>query len=80
MLKVNPSNLENDKNNLLSSVKANHWMREEFRRLKDFLSFNSYKPAMVGITMYDGGNVIEGAVANLDENTLTDFQDLFLAV
>ena len=35
---------------------------------------NSYKPELVGVTMYDGGNVMEGAIAHLDENSMNDFE------
>jgi glycine cleavage system H lipoate-binding protein len=59
---------------------AVNWMKNEFKRLKDFLVMNSYKPELVGITMYDGGNVIEGAIAHLDENSMKDFEAMFLSL
>jgi len=59
---------------------AINWMKNEFKRLKDFLIMNSYKPELVGVTMYDGGNVIEGAIAQLDENAMKDFEAIFLSL
>ena len=55
------------------------WMKSEFKKLKDFLVMNSNKPELVGVTMYDGGNVVEGAIANLDENGMKDFEAMFLS-
>jgi glycine cleavage system H lipoate-binding protein len=56
------------------------WMKDEFKKLKDFLVMNSYKPELVGVTMYDGGNVMEGAIAHLDENSMNDFEAMFLSL
>lgn len=73
-----------DSNNSLSSlflgVNAVNWMKNEFKKLKEFLVMNSYKPELVGVTMYDGGNVVEGAIANLDENSMKDFEAMFLSL
>jgi glycine cleavage system H lipoate-binding protein len=59
---------------------AVNWMKNEFKKLKDFLVMNSYKPGLAGVTMYDGGNVVEGAIANLDENSMKDFESMFLSL
>jgi glycine cleavage system H lipoate-binding protein len=56
------------------------WMKDEFKKLKDFLVMNSYKPGLAGVTMYDGGNVVEGAIARLDENSMKDFEAMFLSI
>lgn len=73
----------NDVNNalvpLLMGNGAIDWMKNEFKKLKDFLVMNSNKPELVGVTMYDGGNVVEGAIANLDENGMKDFEAMFLS-
>lgn len=74
----------NDVNNALVSFffgnGAVSWMKNEFRKLKDFLVMNSHKPELVGVTMYDGGNVVEGAITHLDENGMKDFETMFLSV
>ena len=64
---------------LKSGTEAINFMKDEFKRLKEFLVMNSYKPQLAGVTMYDGGNVIEGAIANLDKNTMLDFETMFLS-
>jgi glycine cleavage system H protein len=65
---------------LFLGTNAVNWMKNEFKKLKDFLVMNSYKPELVGVTMYDGGNVVEGAIANLDENSMKDFEAMFLSL
>lgn len=56
------------------------WMKNEFKKLKDFLVMNSNKPELVGVTMYDGGNVFDGAISQLDENSIRDFEAMFLSL
>ena len=63
---------------LLSDGAALDWMKSEFRRLKDFLSFNSFKAEPIGATMYDGGNVVEGVVSDFDEDLVVEFEENFL--
>lgn len=61
---------------LLSGSEAVQWMKNEFRRLKDYISGNMYKPA--GVTMYDGGNLVSGSVSMLDSESISEFEDKFL--
>lgn len=63
---------------LLSDGAALDWMKSEFRRLKDFLSFNSFKAEPIGATMYDGGNVVEGVVSDFDDDLVVEFEENFL--
>ncbi|HPS65363.1 MAG TPA: hypothetical protein PK447_07305, partial [Ignavibacteria bacterium] len=55
---------------------AVEWIKSEFKRLKEFLVDTPYKP--VGVTMYDGGNVVEGIVSSLDDDSLLQFEETFL--
>lgn len=66
--------------NFLLGNNAVTWMKNEFKKLKDFLVMNSNKPELVGVTMYDGGNVFEGAISQLDENGIRDFEAMFLSL
>jgi glycine cleavage system H lipoate-binding protein len=61
---------------LLFGNEAVNWIKSEFRRLKEFLADTPYKP--VGVTMYDGGNVVEGIVSSLDDDSLLQFEETFL--
>jgi len=68
---------DNDKlDNLLFGTEAINWIKSEFKRLKEFLVDTPYKP--VGVTMYDGGNVVEGIVSLLDDDSLLQFEETFL--
>ncbi len=75
---VIPAGIEKDKNNLMEGKQLADWLRNEVVRLKDFLSLHSPKEGLVGITMHDGGNIVEGAVSNIDEKGLEDFEKEFL--
>lgn len=65
---------------LFMGANAVNWMKSEFKKLKDFLVMNSVKTELAGVTMYDGGNVMEGAVSKLDDNSVKDFEAMFLAL
>ncbi len=57
---------------------AQKWLRKEFSKLKDFLSFSFVPHPELGITMMDGGNILEGVVSQLDKNELDRFESEFL--
>lgn len=58
--------------------KAASWISDEFKRLKDFLTVHSAEPGLVGLTMADGGNIVEGALAQFSQDTLVKFENDFL--
>ncbi|MGB9663482.1 MAG: glycine cleavage system protein H [Ignavibacteria bacterium] len=55
-----------------------NWMKDEVNRFKDLLAHLSPKPSLVGATLYDGGNIVEGVVRMLDDNGLSKFEEEFL--
>jgi glycine cleavage system H protein len=75
---INSSDKDSELTSLISGDKVINWMKDEFRRLKDFLASNSFKPELVGVTMYDGGNIVEGIVSSLDEMAMDEFDEKFL--
>jgi len=75
---VIPAGIEKDKNNLMEGKQLADWLRNEVVRLKDFLSLHTPKVGLAGVTMHDGGNIVEGAVANIDEKGIEDFEKEFL--
>ncbi len=54
-------------------------MQNEFVRLKFYLT-NSMQPGLAGVTMLDGGRIVEGAVSQLDQNSIQKFEEDFLKV
>lgn len=65
--------------NLLSGSQAHNWLKKEMRKLKDFLAESSFAPEAVGVTMYDGGNIVEGVLSSLNSDVITDFEKEFLS-
>jgi glycine cleavage system H lipoate-binding protein len=64
---------------LMSGSEAHHWLKKEMRRLKDFLAESSFSPEAVGVTMYDGGNIVEGVLSSLSSKVIPDFEEHFLS-
>ncbi len=56
------------------------WMKEEVNRFKDMLTHLNPKPSLVGATLYDGGNIVEGVVKFLDEASISRFEEEFLKI
>ncbi len=77
-LMIEKSDESNLFDKLFSGSDAYHWMKLELRRLKDFLDEASFNPQAVGVTMYDGGNFVEGVLSTLDKETIRDFEARFL--
>jgi len=65
--------------NLMFGSQAHHWLKKELRRFKDFLSESSLTPGAVGVTMYDGGNIVEGVLSSLSLDAIPDFEEQFLS-
>lgn len=79
-VRLKPVSLKEDISNLISSSTASKWVKSEFRRLKDLLIYSSEPSGLATATMYDGGNIAEGAINYFDENVIKDFEELFLKV
>lgn len=77
-LTVEPENLGKNLKNLKSGDELIHWLKDEFNKLKEFLGSYPIKPELAGITMHDGGNIVEGAVANINNEGLEKFETEFL--
>jgi len=71
-------------NQLFSSMKsgkkATEILKDEFNRFKDFLSFHSGEPELAGVTMADGGNIVEGVLNNFNDEAVKDFEQKFLDI
>lgn len=61
-----------------SGKKATEILKDEFNRFKDFLSFHSGEPELAGVTMADGGNIVEGVLNNFNDEAISDFEKKFL--
>lgn len=65
--------------NLMTENQAHKWLKKEMSRLKDFLAESSFAPEAVGVTMYDGGNIVEGILSSLNKTAITEFEQQFLS-
>jgi glycine cleavage system H lipoate-binding protein len=79
-LSLKPLKIKEDLTNLIPSSGAHKWIKSEFKRLKDLLIYSMEPSGLAGATMYDGGNIVEGAVSYIDEKSIKDFEELFLRV
>ncbi|HZW39014.1 MAG TPA: hypothetical protein VFF33_06940 [Ignavibacteriaceae bacterium] len=77
-LTIEASKMNEEMASTKSQEKAIKWLQEEFNRLKDFLSFHINDAQLAGVTMQDGGNIVEGALAHLNDKAIEGFQNDFL--
>ncbi len=75
---IKPKNENSEESDLINSYKANLWIKEEFKRLEEFVSKHSFNRELVGDTMYDGGKPIENADLIIIEKNIEDFENEFL--
>ena len=64
---------------LVKYEEAVDWVKNEFRRLRDFIIEQSTQPTLAGVTMYDGGNLVEGVVSYLGDEAIAKFEKEFLS-
>ena len=75
---ISPTKLEENLQSIKSGNELTKWLKNEFVRLKDFLSVNMANVGLAGVTMHDGGNIIEGAVAKMNDKGVQNFEKEFL--
>jgi glycine cleavage system H lipoate-binding protein len=64
----------------LSGRDALNWLKQEFIKLDNFLMEKSVRPELAGVTMYDGGKVVEGVSGMLIKDIAEDFEKEFLSL
>ncbi len=77
---IEPNNFEESLGKLKTREVAVDWLKKEFSRFKDFLMVHSKDPEFVGLTMADGGNIVEGVASHLNEKALSEFEKEFLSL
>ncbi|MGE5411015.1 MAG: hypothetical protein ACM3MI_08645 [Clostridiales bacterium] len=75
---ISPSNWADNTKSLKNGQALVSWLKDEFSRLKDFLAVNSMNTELAGVTMHDGGNIMEGAVTYMKAEGLKNFENEFL--
>jgi len=69
---------EIEKYQLFSGDEVKTWMKKEFKRLREFLGAHTVRPELAGVTMQDGGNIVEGALSLVSDEGVKDFENEFL--
>lgn len=64
----------------LAGSEALNWMKQEFIKLKGFLTEHSPKVELAGETMYDGGLLTDDAFAVMVDKSINDFEKEFLSL
>lgn len=77
---LTPKQFQEDRKSMINGAEAETWMHKEFKRLKDFISVHVLKPELAGATMYDGGNIVEGAVGYINDEGFSEFEKEFLTL
>ena len=80
MIQMIPMNINPKRNSFLTGKEASQWMKKEFARLEDFINQHAQKKELAGVTMFDGGSIVEGAIFNLPENKIELFEKEFLSL
>lgn len=69
---------DDNKLQLIAGEELKSWIKKEFKRLHEFLGIHSVKPELAGVTMQDGGNIVEGALLLVADEGVNDFEKEFL--
>lgn len=54
------------------------WLHDEFNRFRDFVAAKAGQPELAGVTLQDGGNIVEGVLRSFDDSTIKEFEEQFL--
>lgn len=57
---------------------AMKWLHDEFNRFRDFVAAKAGQPELAGVTLQDGGNIVEGVLRSFDDSTIKEFEEQFL--
>ncbi len=77
---VSPINFERNVKDLKANEAVVEWMKNEFSRLKNYLIEMSAQPKLAGVTMLDGGKIVEGAVSQLTNESMKIYENEFLSI
>jgi glycine cleavage system H lipoate-binding protein len=56
------------------------WMKEELIRFKNYLEERLTDPKLAGVTMFDGGHIVEGVVSHLEKESIEIYEKEFLSI
>lgn len=78
LVTVKPAQLSASVKTLLIAEEAVQWLREELHRFRDFISRAAPQVALVGETLQDGGQPVDGLLERVNGDIWEGFQREFL--
>jgi len=72
---ISPTNLTQNLKGFRVGEEAVKWLQEEVRNLYTFLTS---QPSLLGNTALDGGQIIEGVLQQVDDETWKQFESMFI--
>jgi glycine cleavage system H protein len=75
---LNPSNLAEDIKELMVGAESEGWFAKEIERFREFFTVRSVQHLALGSVMQDGGEVTEGVLELLDDDSWRQFSHDFL--
>ncbi|MCX6256853.1 MAG: hypothetical protein NTW49_02985 [Bacteroidia bacterium] len=77
--KIEPVNWPREMMFLIMAEKYKDWLKNEFKRLKDFLSdYIKYDTSFAHVILQDGGEIIDNTLADFAPEVWEDFQNNFI--
>ena len=67
-------------NKLKMNEEVIEWMKGELIRFKNYLEERLTNPELAGVTMFDGGHIVEGVVSHLDSESIEKYEKEFLSI
>ena len=80
LVTVKPTGLSANLKHFLIAEDAVQWLRGELRRFRDFISGAAPQVAVVGETLQDGGQPVDGLLERMGDEVWEKFQKEFLRV
>ena len=78
LVTVNPAGLSTSLRSMLVAEDAVLWLRGELQRFRDFVSGAAPRVAVVGETLQDGGQPVDGLLERMNDRVWDKFQKEFL--
>lgn len=75
---LNPTNIARDLKQLMVGEETKDWIRREIDRFRDFFSHRAVQHLALGHVMQDGGEITEGVLEMLDDQSWRLFSQEFL--
>ncbi|HKI79022.1 MAG TPA: hypothetical protein VKA26_10810 [Ignavibacteriaceae bacterium] len=77
---IKPENFHPHSEKLRINEEVIEWMKSELKRFRTYLEEKVTNPGLAGVTMFDGGHIVEGVVSHLDNESIDKYQQEFLSI